>query len=266
MTLSRGKKCALALLGFLAVGSGMLFHRSAAPPLHAEGESHKLLTRKLPSARPAGEGAQVLQSFEERIPRLPTAVTAAESEARGHDFPAHPSRSFHPGGAMFEIADRGPTLDGPAFESPSAESPAVAPLSGEPLADRGSRSVVEPLPPVRTHVVADGDTLAKLAARYLGSADRYGEIFAANRPLLSSPDLLPIGVQLVIPPRRRPAPPSELDPADAPAIAPVGVPSAAAPQMPELDVVAAPPATRLPATDAAAADDSILAPVPKPER
>ena len=31
------------------------------------------------------------------------------------------------------------------------------------------------------HVVVDGDTLTRLAARYLGSSDRYQEFFAANR-------------------------------------------------------------------------------------
>lgn len=60
--------------------------------------------------------------------------------------------------------------------------------------------------PVR-HRIADGDTLSLLAQRYLGSADRQLEIFAANRQVLSSPDLLPIGATLLIPPRERTAAP-----------------------------------------------------------
>jgi phage tail protein X len=51
----------------------------------------------------------------------------------------------------------------------------------------------------QTHFVADGDTLARLAQRYLGSADRSEEIFAANRHVLENPRLLPIGVELTIP-------------------------------------------------------------------
>jgi hypothetical protein len=49
------------------------------------------------------------------------------------------------------------------------------------------------------HRVADGDSLASLAQRYLGNRNRYAEIFNANRHVLASPDILPIGIELVIP-------------------------------------------------------------------
>jgi phage tail protein X len=62
--------------------------------------------------------------------------------------------------------------------------------------DRTSAEDVE-----RTHTVVDGDTLAALAERYLGSPGRALEIYNANRFLLPSPDVLPIGVELRIPPR-----------------------------------------------------------------
>ena len=51
----------------------------------------------------------------------------------------------------------------------------------------------------RSHIIVDGDSLAKLANRYLGDPQRSGEIFAMNRAVLSSPELLPIGVELKIP-------------------------------------------------------------------
>ncbi|MCI0331598.1 MAG: LysM peptidoglycan-binding domain-containing protein [Planctomycetes bacterium] len=51
----------------------------------------------------------------------------------------------------------------------------------------------------RTHVVVDGDSLEKLAGRYLDDPRRGNEIYEANRELLASPDLLPIGAELVIP-------------------------------------------------------------------
>ena len=66
-----------------------------------------------------------------------------------------------------------------------------------------------------THLVADGDTLSKLAAQYLGRADRYLEIFEFNRDVLSDPDLLPIGAAIRIPPRQprtRSTPPSNVSP------------------------------------------------------
>lgn len=56
-----------------------------------------------------------------------------------------------------------------------------------------------PAAPPRTHKIGDGDTLAKLARRYLGSEDRRLEIYDANREVLTSPDVLPIGVELKIP-------------------------------------------------------------------
>jgi nucleoid-associated protein YgaU len=58
----------------------------------------------------------------------------------------------------------------------------------------------------RVHKIADGDTLRGLAERYLGSAARFLEIYEANRGLLSSPEILPIGAALRIPARQRQGP------------------------------------------------------------
>ncbi len=55
----------------------------------------------------------------------------------------------------------------------------------------------------RMHVVRNGDTLEKLAQRYLGSESRANEIYELNREQLSSPELLPIGVVLKLPSRRQ---------------------------------------------------------------
>ena len=60
----------------------------------------------------------------------------------------------------------------------------------------------------RTHKIVDGDTLEALAERYLGSAERYREIYEANRDVLPSPQLLPIGTELKIPPQGIQASPS----------------------------------------------------------
>lgn len=54
----------------------------------------------------------------------------------------------------------------------------------------------------RTHRILDGDTLASLAERFLGDSARAGELLEANRALISNPELLPIGVELVIPAAR----------------------------------------------------------------
>lgn len=96
--------------------------------------------------------------------------------------------------------------------SPAEGRPSPPPLSEEyPRSSRAADSrwgrsmdTMLPLPPPaeqrpRTHKIVDGDTLASLAERYLGSASRAGEIFQANRDVLMDPQLLPIGAELKIP-------------------------------------------------------------------
>jgi hypothetical protein len=59
----------------------------------------------------------------------------------------------------------------------------------------------EETPEPRTHIVIDGDSLERLASRYLSDPQRGREIYELNRDKLSSPELLPIGVELKIPDR-----------------------------------------------------------------
>ena len=49
------------------------------------------------------------------------------------------------------------------------------------------------------YVVRSGDTLSGIAHQTLGQSSRFHEIFAANRDVLSSPDDLKPGLELVIP-------------------------------------------------------------------
>lgn len=53
--------------------------------------------------------------------------------------------------------------------------------------------------PVSRHTVAAGDSLSSLALAELGTADRWGEIFALNRDALASPELVRVGQVLDIP-------------------------------------------------------------------
>ncbi|MFG6080708.1 peptidoglycan-binding protein LysM [Paracoccus litorisediminis] len=53
-------------------------------------------------------------------------------------------------------------------------------------------------PPV-FHTVKKGETLSAIAKEYLGSANRYPEIFEANKPMLSDPDKIYPGQSLRIP-------------------------------------------------------------------
>ena len=51
-------------------------------------------------------------------------------------------------------------------------------------------SVVEPAEEAHFHTVAPGDTLWAVAEKVYGDGSRYTEIFEANKPMLSDPDLI----------------------------------------------------------------------------
>ena len=47
--------------------------------------------------------------------------------------------------------------------------------------------------------VAQGDTLWSISAKYLGSGAKYMQIFEANRKILSNPNIIKAGQELIIP-------------------------------------------------------------------
>ena len=49
------------------------------------------------------------------------------------------------------------------------------------------------------HTIQDGDTLQSIATQYLGHANRYLEIYDANKDIISIAGRLPIGVEIRIP-------------------------------------------------------------------
>lgn len=49
------------------------------------------------------------------------------------------------------------------------------------------------------YIVVKGDTLGKISKHFYGEAGKYMQIFNANRGILSNPDLIEIGQELVIP-------------------------------------------------------------------
>lgn len=49
------------------------------------------------------------------------------------------------------------------------------------------------------HKVVSGDTLSKLAKRYLGEANAYMKIFELNKDILKDPNMIKVGQELKIP-------------------------------------------------------------------
>ena len=83
----------------------------------------------------------------------------------------------------------------PVSFQPSTASLESSDWRPEPLT-RVPRPNVKPRP----YRLRDGDTLEKIADRLLGNVQRAGEIFELNRGLLTRPDLLPVGVTIMLPP------------------------------------------------------------------
>jgi nucleoid-associated protein YgaU len=54
-------------------------------------------------------------------------------------------------------------------------------------------------PKQKTYTVAAGDSLSKIAKQFYGNANEYNKIFEANRNVLSDPNMVKVGQQLVIP-------------------------------------------------------------------
>lgn len=96
-----------------------------------------------------------------------------------------------------------------SIELTNLSPPPALPVSFQPNVEASPPSNwrPEPLTPARPPVkprpyrLRDGDTLEKIAERLLGNRERAAEIFEANRDVLALPDLLPVGVTILIPPR-----------------------------------------------------------------
>jgi len=53
----------------------------------------------------------------------------------------------------------------------------------------------------QSYTVVSGDSLSKIAKRFYGNANRWQEIYEANKSKIKNPDLIQPGQVLVIPPK-----------------------------------------------------------------
>ena len=60
-------------------------------------------------------------------------------------------------------------------------------------------SVTHPEPQAQFHDVVRGDTLSAIAKKFYGDANKYPQIFEANKPMLTHPDKIYPGQKLRIP-------------------------------------------------------------------
>ena len=90
-----------------------------------------------------------------------------------------------------------PPATRPAEAAPASPRPAVASVAAaqRPVA----RLAVAPAR-ARAYLVRPSDTLSRIAERYLGDPARWRELYARNRNLLRSPDVIRPGDRLRLPP------------------------------------------------------------------
>ena len=79
----------------------------------------------------------------------------------------------------------------------------AAPVTIEPAPQASSSEqtvpVVADAPKVEYYVIKSGDTLGRIAKQFLGSANKYPEIFEANRVVIEDPDKIYPGQKIRIP-------------------------------------------------------------------
>lgn len=123
-----------------------------------------------------------------RRPAAPARIEAVE---------ASPAAPVEPDA---ESAPRAPSTPQPPQPAP----PAVPRVTLDWPPEIGPEAVLGPpreLPPeeVTSHKVREGETLSGLARKYLGSSERFAELWEANREVVASPQRLRAGVVLRIP-------------------------------------------------------------------
>jgi phage tail protein X len=134
--------------------------------------------------------------YDQDAPQNPfTAPHIARSQLEDSGLPPELPERYHP-----LVEQRAGTNRAPRTEM----IPSPQPRSVE-LTQPGTRKSESAEP--RTHRIVDGDTLARIAARYWADSELAHQLWEANRDVLAAPDPLPIGVMLKIPPRpqNRPA-------------------------------------------------------------
>jgi nucleoid-associated protein YgaU len=185
------KKIAFAVATLVTgMAAALAFRKTDAGDAVAAGSRRPetLVTRRLTDAPQPTTPFRLAPHVESGF-HLPTAATGA-GLAEIARTPKGYEGTTSPIGALLQPLESEPT---PIFPAAAMSDNNAA---GQPVETETAN---------RRHRIVDGDTLSKLAAEYLGSAERYLEIFEFNRDLLKSPDLLPVGKTLKIPPSLAPA-------------------------------------------------------------
>jgi len=188
-----------------AIAVALIFYPKSSdePQAQAEGSPPEVVLPPNPAADDGTNGdaegtsaAQVASSSAESG-TPPRTEDAFKPTVSGDRFGSLSNRPTGQSSGRFPSAPL-PTVD--RTGSPAGSSSGLAADADMVAIDRPPP---QPVPTVKEpirHRIADGDTLASLARKYWGATDQFLAIYQANKSVLSNPDLLPIGKELIIPP------------------------------------------------------------------
>jgi hypothetical protein len=174
----------------LAIVAALPFRRPAQTPAPQRLDDEVTLSRRAKSS--ADNWSNRIETLTARPQPLHVPANAIGMEIDSDkplelpNLPPQYHRAFSPVGALLNPSDE-------INEDTLAQNDAgaVPRLPGTSEAESENRA--------KTHKIVDGDTLTTLAEKYLGSSQRWADLFEHNREVLKSPDLLPIGRVLQIP-------------------------------------------------------------------
>ncbi|WP_274474164.1 peptidoglycan-binding protein LysM [Mangrovimonas aestuarii] len=103
-------------------------------------------------------------------------------------------------GLKVKIYGNSATITGIAFDSSTKEKIVLVVGNSKGIAEVDDQMTVEHVEPeAQFHTVINGDSLSKISKKYYGSSSKHPEIFEANKPMLSNPDMIYPGQVLRIP-------------------------------------------------------------------
>jgi nucleoid-associated protein YgaU len=177
----------------------------AAGAVLATGFAIALLFRREPEPRSSAPTPALAASAAQSV-NVPSSASPLVSTGRdmlaGQFSPLQPLSASNAGSVSTSHDGRValPVVDTPPIEVAGIGASPPQPTVMTTVGDAPSSVAVDSAAPTfRIHVVHNGDTLERLADRYLGDGGRALELFDLNRDLLENPHLLPIGAQLRIP-------------------------------------------------------------------
>ena len=107
-------------------------------------------------------------------------------------------------GLRIEIEGEMATIWGKALNQATREKVVLVVGNVEGIAQVDDNMEVENKEPEAVfHTVETGDTLSKIAKEHYGNANKYNEIFEANKPMLKDPDKIYPGQVLRIPAQKK---------------------------------------------------------------